>query len=52
MWTLWWLTEKSDQEGVVCKKTIYMGEVPKKGGFRQFADLRGQGLTEKKGWCF
>ena len=40
-------TEKSDFRGVH-EKPIYWGELPKRGGFGQFSDLRG-GLAKKRG---
>ena len=34
------------------EKSVYRGELAKKGGFGQFANLRGGGLGEKEGVVF
>ena len=48
-------TEKSNFSGGgggVNEKPIKRGELPKKGGLGQFADLRGGGLGKKEGVVF
>ena len=37
--------------GMVNKKPIYRGELPKKGGLGHYADLRGA-WRRRRGWCF
>ena len=51
MWILWG-SLKNLIFKEVNEKSIYRGELPKKGGFGQFANLRGGGLGEKEGVVF
>ena len=46
MWILWGSLKNLIFRGVN-EKSVYRGELPKKGGFGQFANLRGGGLGEK-----